>query len=118
MSKRNQSSENIATIRGEPQKLYSRMGKATESSFIILKTTQPKVGEVPIQMADKALTMLKKTMPDINADDALSKTMRIFLDDASYTRYQLKQNMTKNIKMRLMHSAQFVATKKPQNEED
>jgi len=56
-------------------------------------------------------------MPDINADDALSKTMRIFLDDASYLRYQMKQNMTKNIKMRLMHSAHFVLSKKPQTEE-
>ena len=46
----------MATIRGEPEKLFSRMGKATESSFIILKTSQNKVGEVPNQMADKALT--------------------------------------------------------------
>lgn len=77
----------MATIRGEPEKLFSRMGKATESSFIILKTSQNKVGEVPNQMADKALTQLKKTMPDVNADDALTKTMRMFLDDASYVRY-------------------------------
>ena len=56
-------------------------------------------------------------MPDINSDDALSKTMRMFLDDASYVRYIMKQNMTKNIKMRLMHSAHFVATKNTHKEE-